>query len=110
MRKQARRDSAREWVRSGARVTVKAFANLYGVDRYTAYEDLTAIGAPLAASAERWAQRPPAVPRKRRRCTDEFDDVDPDWIWVDGRRIFVVDYTAGGAPFGCYEDEFEDWS
>jgi hypothetical protein len=22
--------------------------------------------------------------------------------------MFVVGYTSGGAPFGCYEDEFED--
>lgn len=39
----------------------------------------------------------------------QFDDVDREWIWVDSRRMFAVDYTAGGAPFGCYKDEFEDW-
>ena len=45
MRKPARLDSARAWIRSGARVTVGAHAKHYGVDRNTAYEDLTAIGA-----------------------------------------------------------------
>jgi hypothetical protein len=23
--------------------------------------------------------------------------------------MFVVGHTPGGAPFGCYEDEVEDW-
>ena len=104
----ARLDSARQWIRSGARVTVQAYAKRYGVDRYTAYDELTAIGFPLPASAEKWAQRPPPVQRKRRRRTHEFDDADPDWVWVGDRRMFVVGYTPGGAPFGCYEDEFTD--
>ena len=36
---------------------------------------------------------------------ERFDD--QGWIWVDGRRMFVVDYTPGGAPFGVYEDEHD---
>jgi hypothetical protein len=32
MRQQQRRDSAREWIRSGAAVTVKRYAKRYGVD------------------------------------------------------------------------------
>lgn len=111
MRKQARRDSALNWVRSGARVTVKSYAKHYGVDRYTAYDDLTAIGFPVPAAAARWAQRSPAIPREARPRTDELDDErgdEPDWVWVGDRRMFVVGYTSGGAPFGCYADEFED--
>jgi hypothetical protein len=27
---------------------------------------------------------------------------------VGDRRMFVVGYTSGGAPFGCFEDELED--
>jgi hypothetical protein len=108
LRKQARRDSARAWIRSGAKVTVGTYARRYGVDRYTAYEDLAALGFSLPASAAKWAQRPPAVPRKPARRTDEFDDTDPDWVWVGDRRMFVVGYTPGGAPYGCYEDEFTD--
>ncbi|MDQ3764348.1 MAG: hypothetical protein M3460_23080 [Actinomycetota bacterium] len=111
MRKQARRDSALDWVRSGARITVQSYAKRYGVDRYTAYDDLTAIGFPLPATAARWAQRPSVIPRRARRHTDEFEDErggDPDWVWVSDRRMFIVGYTCGGAPFGCYTDEFED--
>jgi hypothetical protein len=113
MRKQARRESARSWIRSGARVTVKTYAKWYGVDRYTAYEDLTAIGFSLPADAERWARRPPATPRRDRRRTEDVEDewfAEPDWAWVGDRRMFVVGYTSGGAPFGCYEDEFDDVS
>ncbi|WP_158846724.1 hypothetical protein [Saccharothrix deserti] len=111
MRKPARLDSARAWCRSGAQVTVGTFAKRYGVDRYTAYEELTAIGFPLPATTSKWARRPPPAPRTTRRHTDDPDDTrfaDPDWAWGDGRRMFVVGHTAGGAPFGCWEDELED--
>jgi hypothetical protein len=111
MRKQARRDSARDWIRSGARVTVVSYAKRYGVDRYTAYDDLTAMNFPLPAAAARWAQRPPAIPCPTRRHTNEFDDErvsDLEWIWVGDHRMFVVGHTCGGAPFGCYTDELED--
>jgi hypothetical protein len=29
-------------------------------------------------------------------------------VWVGDRRIFIVGYTPGAAPFGCYEDEFTE--
>jgi hypothetical protein len=72
----ARRESSRAWIASGAPVTIKAFARRYGFDRYTAYEDLAAIGFPLPDSARRWAHRPPPrparlapPPRERSRTT-----------------------------------------
>jgi hypothetical protein len=43
----------------------------------------------------------------------ELDDTrfaDLDWVWVGDRRVFVVGRTAGGAPFGVWEDELEDSS
>ncbi len=51
MRRQARRESSRAWIASGAIVSIKTYARRYGVDRYTAYEDLAAIGFPLPDSA-----------------------------------------------------------
>ena len=48
MRQRPRRDSARAWIASGATVTVKAYAKRYGVDRYTAFDDLAALGFPSA--------------------------------------------------------------
>jgi hypothetical protein len=53
MRQQARRESAQAWVASGAPASVKAFARRYGVDRYTAYADLIAIGFRVAAGDNR---------------------------------------------------------
>jgi hypothetical protein len=111
MRKPARLDSARDWVCSGVRVTVGIYAKRYGVDRYTAYEELVAIGFPLPATASTWARRPPPVPHEERRPTGELDDTrltDLDWERVGDRRLFVVGHTAGGAPFGCWEDEYEE--
>jgi hypothetical protein len=46
MRRQARRESARAWIASGAAVTIKAYARRDGASRYTAYEDLTAMITP----------------------------------------------------------------
>jgi hypothetical protein len=105
MHKRQRRASAREWIRAGAMITLKSYAKRYGVDRYTAYDDLTALGFTLPASAQQWAQRPPSTPRPAARR-----DADPSgnsWIMLDGRLFFVVGFTPGGAPYGIYEDEME---
>ena len=107
MRSQARRESCRAWIASGATVTIKTHARRYGVDRYTAYQDLTAIGFPLPDSAQRWAHRPPPQPCPRRSATPRVL-LDDDWIMIDGRPYFVAGYTAGGAPYGIYLDEMGD--
>ena len=103
MRKQQRRDSAGEWIRSGATITVKSYAKRYGVDRYTAYDDLAALGVTLPASAKQWAQRPPSTPRPL--AARDAGPVDNSWIMLDGRPFFVAGFTPGGAPYGIYEDE-----
>ena len=110
MRQQQRRDSARAWIVSGATITVKAYAKRYGVDRYAAYDDLTALGCQLPAAAQQWAQRPPSTPRPRpeRRYVHHDDS----WIMLDGRPFFVAGYTPGGVPYGIFVDEIppdEDW-
>jgi hypothetical protein len=102
MRREQRRGSARGWIQSGARVTVKAYAKRYGVDKYTAYDDLTAIGYSLPASADQWARRPPPPPPAKGLADDAGDD---GWIALDGRQFFVVGYTPGGAPYGVFDDE-----
>lgn len=100
MSKGQRRDSARDWICSGARVTVKTFAKRYGVDGYTAYDDLTAIGFPLPASAATWSRRLPSTAKDR-----AHDVGDVGWFMLDGRRFIVVGYTSGGAPYGVFDDE-----
>jgi hypothetical protein len=105
MRQKQRRDSAREWISSGATVTVKSYAKRYGVDRYTAYDDLTALGVTLPVSALQGAQRPPSTSRPAAR--HDAGPVDNSWIMLDGRPFFVAGCTSGGAPYGIYEDEME---
>jgi ribosomal protein S11 len=51
----ARRDAARAWIEYGAKkVHVRTYARRFGVDRYTAYQHLLAIGFPLTPEEERW--------------------------------------------------------
>jgi len=95
------------WIASGAAVTIKAHARRYGVDLYTAYEDLAAIGFPLPDSAQRWAHRPPPQPRPPRSATPRALP-DNGWIMIDGRPYFVAGYTSGGAPYDIYLDEMDD--
>jgi hypothetical protein len=104
IRQQRRRESARHWIQSGAKVTIKTYAKRYRVDRYTAYEDLTAIGFALPTSAQRWSQRPPVRPRRESNPQANGDD----WTVIDGRRYFIAGYTPNGAPYGIFEDEFND--
>jgi len=101
MRQASRRESARAWIRSGAAVSIKAYARRYGVDRYTAYDDLVACGFPVAQRDSQWAVRPPPTPRRRPiDSADAFADSDEDWIGYGDDAMFVVGYTSGGAPFG----------
>jgi hypothetical protein len=62
-------------------------------------------------SMPRRRNRRSGTPKRARRSVDNFDAGQFDnleWVWVGDRRMFVVGYTPGGAPFGCFEDELED--
>jgi hypothetical protein len=61
-----------------------------------------AIGFVFAPGDTRWPLTP--VPRKPKADKDEGSDLD-DWVWCGDRLMFVVGYTSGGAPYGCYADE-----
>lgn len=110
MRQRQRRDSAREWLRTAVTITIASYAKRYGVDRYTAYDDLTALGVALPASARQWAKRPPATPpRTVRQGRQEADQPGHDcWTMLDGRPFFVAGYTTGGAPYGIFADEIPE--
>src|SRR5882762_10003497 len=41
--------SARDWMASGARVTIRTYAKWFGLDRYTAYDELTMLGVSLSS-------------------------------------------------------------
>jgi hypothetical protein len=89
-------------------VRVKAFARRYGVDCYTAYADLIAIGFRLAPADNRWAVRPGPTPKRPPAEPADFPtDFDEDWVWIGDQRMFVVGYTLGGAPYGL--DRQQQW-
>ena len=64
MRRRARLDFARSWLDSGADVTLRTYARRHGVDRYTAYDELTMLGVTLPAKDEQWSVRPPPLPNR----------------------------------------------
>jgi hypothetical protein len=96
MRKAARRESAKAWLDTGAQITVKMYARRYGVDRYTAREDLEAIGFVFAPGDTRWSKRPEPVPRKVKADRDGGSDLD-DWVWCGdpGRDTAQHERSAG---------------
>jgi hypothetical protein len=105
--RKARHDAAREWIRSEAKkVHVRTYARRFGVDRYTAYQDLRAVGFPLTPEEERWAVRPQKQP-KRKQPPPDLDDGLDQWVYVGSQRIWVVGYTSGGAPYGLTEDLYD---
>jgi hypothetical protein len=59
----------------------------------------------LPTAARQWAQLPPPGPP--RTSEQAASDVDTDWIMLDGRPFFVAGYTAGGTPYGMFEDKMQ---
>jgi hypothetical protein len=55
---------------------VRSYAKRYGVDYYTAHDDLTALGFAVPASAQQWARRAPASPARavKQRGDDPGDE------------------------------------
>jgi hypothetical protein len=53
-------------------------------------------------------QRRRASRRTRRPAPETAADrACPIWVEASGRRMFVVGYTSGGAPYGIFEDEMD---
>jgi hypothetical protein len=82
-------------------VSVKAFACRYGVDGYTAYADLIAIGFRLAPGDHRWVVRPAPAPKRPEAEPADFDE---GWVWIGYHRMFVVGFTPAGAPYGWIDN------
>lgn len=103
-------DSARAWLESGVEVTLRAYTRRYGVDRHTAYDELTMLGITLPAKDEQWAVYQP--PKRSRADEHESDRVGGGvpygWCgWSGASELtFVTGFTSGGAPFGLRADEF----
>lgn len=53
-------------------------------------------------------KRPARRPRQPAPASGTAGD-GPAWVSIDGRLMFVVGYTPGGAPYGVFEDEMDDF-
>jgi len=76
-----------------------------GVDGYTAYANLIAIGVCVAPGDGRWAVRPAPAPKRPPAEPADFSaDCGEGWVWIGDRPIFVVGYTPGGGPYGWIDN------
>ena len=55
----------------------------------------------------RQRKRRSSRPARRTARETAADQADPIWVDVYGRRMFVVGWTSGGAPYGVFEDEMD---
>jgi hypothetical protein len=85
-------------------VSVKAFARRYGVDCYTAYADLIAIGFRLAPGDNRWAVRPAPAPTGRPPNLLISLLISMRVGSESATNACVVCYTPGGAPYGWIDN------
>jgi hypothetical protein len=92
---------------AGRQVRAGDYAARYGVDRYTAHQEMVMLEIPIAPGDRRFAVRPPPVPRVRRRAPEPSPEL-PDVVEWGGQLIFVVGHTSGGAPYGPTIEEIED--
>jgi hypothetical protein len=106
MRRPARLDSARSWLESAADASVRTYARRYGVDRYTAYDELQMLGVPLSAKDERWSARPIPGRSRREEPGGAEDGVADGWMEWGGELVFVAGFTSGGAPYGVRVQDF----
>jgi hypothetical protein len=60
-------------------------------------------GSPVSRKPKR-RSRPARRPARETAATFQAE---PIWVGLDGRRMFVVGWTSGGAPYGVYEDEID---
>jgi hypothetical protein len=107
MRRPVRLDSATAWIARKGPIRVGEYARRYGVDRYTAFQDMVAIGAAIAEGDRKYAVRPPPVPKRRPKPASEVDEW-PDIIEWGGELMYVAGWTSGGAPYGVPVEGFDE--
>jgi hypothetical protein len=108
MKRAARLASARHWLSNGGFPRVGPYAKRYGVDKYTAYQELASLGVDLAESEQMWAVRPPPVP-KRRPAPPNREPLLPDLIEWGGEPIYVVGWSDSGFPYGLMGEDLAEF-
>jgi hypothetical protein len=108
MKRQLRLQSARSWLSAKGAVRAGEYARRYNVDKYTAYQELTMIGAPIDDHDHKYANRPPDVPKRRRRAEVDHEEspfTEHGIIEWGGHLIMPMGHTSGGVPFGIMGEE-----
>jgi len=59
------------------------------------------------AAVSRQRKQRSSRPARRPIRETAAGQADPIWVDVCGRRMFVVGWTSGGAPYGVFEDEMD---
>jgi hypothetical protein len=60
----------------------------------------------VATAGRQRKRRSSRLARRPVRAT-AAGQVDPIWVDVGDRRMFVIGWTSGGAPYGVFEDEMD---
>ena len=83
------------------------YARRFGTDRYTAHDELTALGCPLPKSDRRYATRPGPRTRKPKPkpAPPERTGLPEGWIVFGSQVLMPVGWTEGGFPYGPTWDE-----
>jgi hypothetical protein len=117
MRRQARLDSARQWLASySGKNIVRGYRKRYGVDWLCAVRELRQLGREIdpqyvAQLAVTMAQR--RLERQRRKQQREGDGVEEGAIDSDDTFADIAGYTSGGVPYGLTWEQWgglaEEW-
>jgi hypothetical protein len=92
---------------AGRQVRAGDYAARYGVDRYTAHQEMVMLKVPIAPGDRRYAVRPPPPARVRQRQPSQPVQEKLDLIEWGRHMMFVVGCTSGGAPYGPSEEEMK---
>jgi hypothetical protein len=63
---------------------------------------------PVRRRYEKRSRRPNGKQRSRDPRRNADLGIEPVWVDVCGRRMFVAGYTPGAVPYGVFEDEMDD--
>lgn len=110
MRRQARLDSARQWLASySGKHIVRGYRKRYGVDWLCAVRELRLLGVELdpryVAQLEVTVEQRRRERQRRKQC--ESTSVGEMTIDFDDTFATIIGYTSGGAPYGLTWEQWE---
>jgi hypothetical protein len=117
MRRQARLDSARQWLASySGKNIVRGYRKRYGVDWLCAVRELHQLGVevnPQYVAQLEVTMEQRRLERQRRKQQREGDGVEERTIDSDDTFAYIASYTSGGVPYGLTWEQWggleEEW-